>query len=597
MATMKTEGGERYPASAYLITEKPDVVGTWHLRYRDAEGKVDPRLLGACHAALLSPGGYRGNRYAGPDKQKAISRLKALYKQAGLDWPEDGKAGMSAAAGQGAGFALSGVVRREDGYVIRRGKLFEGGDYPDKSIWLTPDDLAAAVANFTAPVPVDLEHQSTVLDNQLGEVRSITVGEDGWSLFGEVALPEWLDAALEASGRKVSAMWDRATKRLTGLALVNHPRIADAALMAAFAASGAAGTGTGTESGRHDTYDGQRTMQAIHDIAAKSGALCTTDNPNGTQRYSSSYFVSAHERTAMQAVHDAATEHGAKCSEMGAQSTYAAAFAALFAGQRHSASDAKDIQAIHDLATKQGADCAPATAGMSSGPPSPGVGAAGAGPSGAGRRGRSMSMLATFKNWFGAGPEVRELARNAGAEVPDEALFRVVEDEAYQARQEAQRTEADKLKAEREQALRERDAARQETIRAHAIRQQAEAAAFCDGLLTGGKLFPAEREPLIAALVQAAQDDATGAATFSGAGTGIEGKTRVDALKAIYEARPSHGLTAAQVAQAGTAGFSVLPGAGDTTQDPTQPTPDGKVVPEARLEHLRKAAGLPAKKA
>ena len=540
MTVTKKEEDGNHPASHYLVVGDPQKVTTWALRVYDAAGKASHTLMGAAWAALH--GGYRGNKYDGPDKVKALSKLVALYKREGMDTPD---AKMSGATG----FALGAAVRRENGYVIRHGKLFEGGDYPDKDISFTPEELAHAVASFS-PVPVDLEHTSTPLDGRMGEVRTVELGPDGWTLFGDVALPEWLDAALEGTGRKVSATWDRGTKLLSGLALVNHPRISDAALMAAFAGA------TGAASGRHDTYDGQRTMQAIHDMAAKSGALCTQDNPNGTQQYSSSYFVSSHERTGMQAVHDTAIAHGAKCSAM-SKSTYADTFAALFAGQRHSAGDAKDIQAIHDLATKQGADCAPSAAEMTAGRSVRDAQAAGVGTGG--RRG--MSLLNNFKTWFAAGREMREVARSAGAEVPDEALFRTVEDEAYEARAVAQREEVAKLEQERAALTRERDTARQETIRAHAMRQQSEASAFADGLVAGHKLLPAERESLIAAFVTAAQDDAAhGGVTFS---NGTQG-SRVDQLKAIYEARPAHSLTREHLNP--KAKFQVLTQDGDAAQ-------------------------------
>lgn len=574
-AVMKKEAGGQHPASHYLVVEDPAKSTTWHLRVYDAAGKLDHTLMGDAWQALHE--GFRGNPYTGPDKAKALSKLVALYKREGMDTPD---AKMSSSAG----FALGAAVRRENGYVIRHGKLFEGGDYPDKDISFTPEELAHAVASFS-PVPVDLEHTSTPLDGRMGEVRSVEVGPDGWTLFGDVALPEWLDAALEGTGRKVSAMWDRGTKLLSGLALVNYPRISDAALMAAFA--GAAGTA----SGRHDTYDGQRTMQAIHDMAAKSGALCSQDNPNGTQQYSSSYFVSSHERTGMQAVHDTAIGHGAKCSAMGKTSTYAAAMSVLFAGQRHSAGDAKDIQAIHDLATKQGADCAPGTAEMTAGTPVRTAQAAGVGTGG--RRG--MSLLNNFKTWFAAGREMREVARSAGAEVPDEALFRTVEDEAYEARATAQREEVAKLEQERSALTRERDTARQETIRAHAMRQQSEAAAFADGLVAGHKLFPAERESLIAAFVTAAQDDAAhGGVTFA---SGAQG-SRIDQLKAIYEARPAHSLTKEHLDP--RAKFQVLPPNGDPgqgTSDLEAPTEDGQQLSAGRKSRLIKFTGIDPKAA
>jgi hypothetical protein len=68
-------------------------------------------------------------------------------------------------------------------------------------------------------------------------VASVQANDDGGELHGTVALPKWLDDTIGAAERKVSATWDRATKRLTGLALVLNPRVSDAALFASFSGS------------------------------------------------------------------------------------------------------------------------------------------------------------------------------------------------------------------------------------------------------------------------------------------------------------------------------------------------------------------------
>ena len=62
----------------FLVTDKD---GTGHLPVDDA------RQMGAAWAALH--GGYRGNKYSGPDKAEAIAKLKALYKSRGMDTPEE----------------------------------------------------------------------------------------------------------------------------------------------------------------------------------------------------------------------------------------------------------------------------------------------------------------------------------------------------------------------------------------------------------------------------------------------------------------------------------------------------------------------------
>ncbi len=60
----------------FLVTEKD---GTGHLPVTDTAGKPDHRLMGAAWAALHN--GYRGNKYEGPGKVRAIAKLKAMYKK------------------------------------------------------------------------------------------------------------------------------------------------------------------------------------------------------------------------------------------------------------------------------------------------------------------------------------------------------------------------------------------------------------------------------------------------------------------------------------------------------------------------------------
>lgn len=83
----KTVSGEGLPASAFLVVEDSDKPSTWHLRVMDANGKINPRLLGAAWAALH--GGYRGNKYEGPGKSAAIAKLKKLYTSEGMDLPSE----------------------------------------------------------------------------------------------------------------------------------------------------------------------------------------------------------------------------------------------------------------------------------------------------------------------------------------------------------------------------------------------------------------------------------------------------------------------------------------------------------------------------
>lgn len=133
---------------------------------------------------------------------------------------------------------------RPDGSVVRTGKVFEAGDFPDKNVQFDENDLDLAVKTFS-PVDNDLEHASTILDGHLGKLQK--VWKQGTELFGEVEVPAWLDQAIGEEPIKVSLAFDR-NKRIVGNALVLRPRIADAAIMSAFTASQASqptpGSGT-----------------------------------------------------------------------------------------------------------------------------------------------------------------------------------------------------------------------------------------------------------------------------------------------------------------------------------------------------------------
>lgn len=85
-APTKSEEDGNHPASHYLVVEDPQAPSTWHLRVRNANGAVDHRLMGAAWAALH--GGYRGNKYAGPNKGQALAKLRRLYESEKMPVPE-----------------------------------------------------------------------------------------------------------------------------------------------------------------------------------------------------------------------------------------------------------------------------------------------------------------------------------------------------------------------------------------------------------------------------------------------------------------------------------------------------------------------------
>lgn len=150
-----------------------------------------------------------------------------------------------------------------NGQVTRRGKIFEAGDYPDKTFDISAEELQAAVDAFE-PVDLDIEHMPTVLDGKLGQLKSVAVADDGMSLLGEVELPEWLHELIGNVALRVSTTWDRMEKRLIGLALVLNPRVSDAAVFSAFAGR------------RHSSADA-KDFQSIHDLMVTHGAICAAE--------------------------------------------------------------------------------------------------------------------------------------------------------------------------------------------------------------------------------------------------------------------------------------------------------------------------------
>jgi hypothetical protein len=182
------------------------------------------------------------------------------------------------------------LFRRVEGdTVIRSGKLFHVGDYPDKRFSMNEAELSAACVDFS-PAPVRVEHLPTIFDGKVGEVRAVRAR--GEEMFGEVAIPAWLDEVCGEDPIGVSCEFDRTSKKLVGLALVRSPRVSDAAIFSAYA-----------EFARHDTPEGQMVMQDLHDHTARFGAVCSRPAEMHSQ----------HEASAIQQAHDLAVQHGARC--------------------------------------------------------------------------------------------------------------------------------------------------------------------------------------------------------------------------------------------------------------------------------------------
>lgn len=135
-AVTKSEKDGDHPASHYLVVEDSATPSTWHLRVRDMDGNPDHGLMGAAWAALN--GGYRGNKYEGPEKQAALSKLKKLYGSEGMDLPAKAVIDLDAATELaffgGAVKAVGGG--KIEGYLVRFGSPKDTdaeGEYFSKS--------------------------------------------------------------------------------------------------------------------------------------------------------------------------------------------------------------------------------------------------------------------------------------------------------------------------------------------------------------------------------------------------------------------------------------------------------------------------------
>jgi hypothetical protein len=71
-------------AVQFLVKDKD---GKGRLPYTKDDGKPDHRLMGAAWAALH--GGYRGQKYQGPDKDAALAKLKKIYKEEKMELPSE----------------------------------------------------------------------------------------------------------------------------------------------------------------------------------------------------------------------------------------------------------------------------------------------------------------------------------------------------------------------------------------------------------------------------------------------------------------------------------------------------------------------------
>lgn len=188
-AITKKEGDQSCTADCYLVVEdefKPD---TWHLRVKDEDGTPNHNLMGAAWASLH--GGYRGQKYEGPDKDKAVAKLKKLYEAEDMPLPSEKSTRADAPTAKSArdgGRSTQVVVKAKTtdtvvlgGYGVVFGGQDLVGDTFDKStnFWL---------GEMSGPRPVLYEHG---LDDRIDLAvlgKTVKMEVDDWGLWVEAEI-------------------------------------------------------------------------------------------------------------------------------------------------------------------------------------------------------------------------------------------------------------------------------------------------------------------------------------------------------------------------------------------------------------------------
>lgn len=463
-------------------------------------------------------------------------------------------------------FELDASTKTEakDGeWVYRTGKVFEAGKYTDKKFEISPEEMCEAIADFK-PVDLDLEHMPTVLDGKLGKLEAVTLGSDGWSLIGTVRLPKWLDTQLGDAGRKVSATWDRATKRLTKLALVRNPRVKDAAVMAAFMAHEVVDkVEDATESDlqsyfqevfearfARQTWDGRQALQEIHDRTSRLGAVCSESNSRESKNDAKSEFVSESESKAIQQIHDFAIKGGAVCNFVATtdrqRSGESSSYYNTNNGEENSNMTFEDVKAFFKGLPDDAVD----TTAINTATDTTGVDTTDAKAAELSAREEALAKaeadLANRVAELEAKALETEVKNSDNTEGENEIMandketIEEVGEVTGEVENSATAPSARELELEAElEALRLKDIHR-------------EAEKFADGEIRAERAYPAERETLVALFTQAMVDDksTTVEIAFKSGDEDIK-LNRVEALKALYAVRKPHGMTYEEVKEAG----------------------------------------------
>jgi hypothetical protein len=112
--------------------------------------------------------------------------------------------------------------------VIKHAKLFEAGDYPDKGLSVSEEDLDV-MARTSGEVPLTVGHLDPDSENPLRLGAVSNLHRKGRELFGVIRFaPEAWSLLLRSGAKYLSVCLDRLRKRLLEVSLVVKPRVPDA---------------------------------------------------------------------------------------------------------------------------------------------------------------------------------------------------------------------------------------------------------------------------------------------------------------------------------------------------------------------------------
>jgi hypothetical protein len=184
------------------------------------------------------------------------------------------------------------LIKQLGGIVIKSGRIFKAGDFPDKKFKATRKDIANACDKFTKPVPLDVEHLPSLFDGRLGYLIGITQDpkDPDWML-GTTAVTKAASDLLGDRPLPVSVVWDKPTMTITRTALTANPRVEDAAVMSS-AQFSKEEIDEQTEQlarfigARHNTTD-FNALKLVHDtIASMADGVCSPPADKETQTMS-----------------------------------------------------------------------------------------------------------------------------------------------------------------------------------------------------------------------------------------------------------------------------------------------------------------------